>query len=93
VASNWSGALGATEVREDEQITDALNGFARGDNEQRTCCAERFVRSIKESCLERMNLFDEDALRNGDRGGSLTDFVPASASVDRNSAVNSGSGS
>jgi putative transposase len=27
------------------------------------CYAERFVRSIKESCLERMILFGEDALR------------------------------
>jgi transposase InsO family protein len=26
--------------------------------------AERFVRTIKESCLERMILFGEDALRN-----------------------------
>jgi putative transposase len=29
--------------------------------------AERFVRSIKESCLEQMIFFGEDALRNGIR--------------------------
>ena len=29
--------------------------------------AERFVRSIKESCLEQMILFSEDSLRNGIR--------------------------
>jgi putative transposase len=31
------------------------------------CYAERFVRSIKESCLERMILFGEDALRSAVR--------------------------
>ena len=30
-------------------------------------CAERFVRSIKESCLEQMILFGEDSLRNAIR--------------------------
>jgi len=30
--------------------------------------AERFVRTIKESCLERMMLFGEDALRTAIRG-------------------------
>jgi len=33
----------------------------------RNCYAERFVRSIKESCLDRMILFGEDSLRNAVR--------------------------
>src|SRR5438445_9661802 len=42
-------------------LTDALDGLFTGTY------AERFVRTIKESCLEQMIFFGEDALRNAIR--------------------------
>ena len=42
-------------------LTDAVDGLFTGTY------AERFVRTIKESCLEQMIFFGEDALRNAIR--------------------------
>ncbi len=47
-------------------LTDAVNGILKG--KRYLIHAERFVRSIEESCLERMILFGEDSLRTAIHG-------------------------
>src|ERR1700682_3973361 len=50
----------------------------------------RIVRSRQDSLMVRTNL-SACAFRFGDRGGSFTDFTPTSATMSKNSIVNSGS--
>jgi len=95
-ASNRSAAVGEAVIRKDEQIADALvislavivrHEFANG-------CPRRLLSKQNHPFQAGLPYAADEAfgvaVQVRDRGVSFTNSVPASASVERNSAVNSG---